>query len=291
MHLRLLEYFVTLARERHFARAAAACNVSQPTLSAGLAALEEELGKRLVDRERRYIGLTPAGAAVLPWAQQVIAACRGLGLAASETRGALQGELRLGCIPAAMPGTGAFAGALARLHPAVTLSIRSCTSREIAHGLAAFELDAGITYIEHEPPAHVVAVPLYEERMRFVMRDDGSDLASVGWAEATTRPLCLLHQGMQNRRILDAYLAGRGMAAHPQATADSYVALLALVGTGGFATIMPDSYAYSLPGWARAVPFDQPMPPNPIGLVVSGRTPLSPLAVAALSAAEATRAI
>ncbi|WP_156677709.1 LysR family transcriptional regulator [Sphingomonas profundi] len=289
MQLRLLEYLVALARERHFARAAEACHVSQPTLSAGLVALEEELGKRLVDRERRFIGLTAAGEAVLPWAQQVIAACRGLSAAASETKGALRGELRLGSIPAALPVAGEFARALARLHPAVKLSIRSCTSREIAHGLAAFELDAGVTYTAHEPPPHVIAVPLYEERMHFVTRDDGRVPASIGWAEAMAQRLCLLHQGMQNRRILDAWLAERGLSAHPCATADSYVALLALVGAGYCATIMPDSYVPLLSPWARAIPFDEPMPPSPIGLVVSERAPLGPLASAALVTAERMR--
>lgn len=73
MQMRLLEYFVALAREGHFARAAAACNVTQPTLSAGIVALEEQLGKRLVERDRRYIGLTEEGRAALPWAQQAIA--------------------------------------------------------------------------------------------------------------------------------------------------------------------------------------------------------------------------
>ncbi len=64
MQIRLLRYFVALAREEHFARAAATCNVTQPTLSAGIATLEEQLGKRLVMRDRRYIGLTPEGAAM-----------------------------------------------------------------------------------------------------------------------------------------------------------------------------------------------------------------------------------
>jgi DNA-binding transcriptional LysR family regulator len=48
MQIRLLEYFVALANERHFARAAQMCSVTQPTLSSGIAALEQQLGKRLV---------------------------------------------------------------------------------------------------------------------------------------------------------------------------------------------------------------------------------------------------
>ena len=68
MQIRTIEYFVALARERHFGRAAAACGVTQPTLSSGIGALEDELGVRLVLRDRRFAGLTVEGEAALPWA-------------------------------------------------------------------------------------------------------------------------------------------------------------------------------------------------------------------------------
>lgn len=61
MLLRQLEYLVALARERHFARAAAACFVSQPSLSAAIRRLEHELDVPIVRRGRRYEGLTPEG--------------------------------------------------------------------------------------------------------------------------------------------------------------------------------------------------------------------------------------
>src|SRR5690606_41530198 len=63
--LRQLEYLVALARERHFARAADACHVSQPSLSAGIRRLEGELGVLIVRRDRKFAGLTPAGERVL----------------------------------------------------------------------------------------------------------------------------------------------------------------------------------------------------------------------------------
>ena len=71
MQTRLVEYFLALEREGHFARAAALCHVSQPTLSAGIATLETQLGKRLIRRDRKYAGLTPEGEAILPWARQL----------------------------------------------------------------------------------------------------------------------------------------------------------------------------------------------------------------------------
>jgi len=61
MITRHLQYLTALARERHFARAAAACNVSQPTLSAGIKQLEETLGVLLVQRGSRFHSFTPEG--------------------------------------------------------------------------------------------------------------------------------------------------------------------------------------------------------------------------------------
>lgn len=290
MHLRTLRYFVTLAREEHFARAADACGVTQPTLSAALVALEEELGKRLVLRDRRYIGLTPEGRAMLPWAQQMLAAQEGMSQAIDALAGPVHGEVRLGAIPAAMPAVGPFTQALLKAQPGLTLSMRSLTSREIERGLAAFDIDAGLTYLDHEPPTDMLAVPLYAERYMFLARAgagfDGRH--RIGWDEAVRAPLCLLHQGMQNRRILDAHLAEHGLAPGPRATADSYVALLAMVRSGGFATIIPDSYAAMLGGleWARMLRFEGVQPASRIGLVILDRKPVSPLAGVALIAAR-----
>lgn len=73
MLLRRLEYLVALARERHFARAAAVCFVSQPSLSAGIRRLEHELDVPIVRRGRRYEGLTPEGELVLAWAHRILA--------------------------------------------------------------------------------------------------------------------------------------------------------------------------------------------------------------------------
>ena len=79
--------------------------------------------------------------------------------------------------------------------------------------------------------ADMLTAPLYAEHYIFLTRADGpfADRKSIGWAEAATANLGLLHQNMQNRRILDARLAERGLALNSRATADSYVALLAMV--------------------------------------------------------------
>lgn len=289
MQTRLLQYFLALEREAHFARAAAACHVSQPTLSAGISALETQLGKRLIMRNRRYAGLTEEGRAILPWARQLVAAADNLVQAAAVAKGPLQGELRLGTIPAAMPAIGFLVEALLARHPALNISVRSLTSRQIERELAAFELDAGLTYLDFEPPAHALAVPLYVERYLLVAARGVLDAAGApDWEDVARLPLCLLHQGMQNRRILDARLAERGLALRPVVTADSYVALFAMVRQGRLCSIVPDSHAMLLDGleWVRTFPLPDVEEGSRIGVIVSDRAPLGPLAQAVLAVAR-----
>jgi DNA-binding transcriptional LysR family regulator len=103
MIVRYLDYLVALARERHFARAAAACNVTQPTRSAGIKQLEESLGVLIVERRQRFVGFTPEGERVLAWAQRVLADYGGLTQELSELRDGLAGQLRIGAIPVSLP--------------------------------------------------------------------------------------------------------------------------------------------------------------------------------------------
>lgn len=290
MHFRQLRYFVTIARLRHFAQAAAECGVSQPTLSAGLLALEQEVGRRLVERDRRFIGLTSHGEAMLPWAEQILGAVNSMASSVAASSAPISGEFGLAAIPAALPLVGLFAEALLAQNPGLTLSVRSATSREIERSLNAFECDAGLTYLDHEPAGNVLSVALHAERYLFVTRAgagfDGRD--AITWEDAVAQPLCLLHQGMQFRRILDSRVKAQGLAIAPRAVADSYVALLDMVRSGGFSTIVPDTYAHLLEGldWARLLPFEGEAERRRIGLVVMNRAPLGPLASAGLAAAR-----
>lgn len=292
MQTRLVEYFLALHRERHFGRAAASCHVSQPTLSAGIATLEGQLGKRLIVRDRKYAGLTPEGEAILPWARQLVAAADALEQVAGTAHGPLKGELRLGAIPASMPATGFLVEAIRARFPDLNVQVRALTSRQIERELAAFELDAGVTYLDFEPPAHALAVPLYSERSRLVSAKDGIAVPDrPDWHDLARLPLCLLHQGMQNRRILDAHLAALGLALRPIVTADSYIALLAIVRQGHLCSIMPDNHALLLQGldWAQITPLPETGEANRIGVIVSDRTPMSPLAQSVLAVARELR--
>ncbi len=103
MLLRQLSYLVALAKERHFARAAASVNITQPALSAAIRQLEEELGVMLVERDKRFNGFTPEGQEVLLWARRMLADEDSLRQGILNARRSLTGNLRLGVIPSALP--------------------------------------------------------------------------------------------------------------------------------------------------------------------------------------------
>lgn len=289
MQLQHLRYFVALARHKHFAEAAHECGVSQPTLSAGLAALEQQLGKRLIERDRRFIGLTEQGEAILPWAEQALGAVRGLSQAVANAQ-TLTGEFRLYAIPATLPLVGPFGKALLRANPGLTLSVQTGTSREIEHGLLSNDFDAGLTYLDHEPKAQMLSAPLHNEQYCFIARrGKGFDQhTSISWAEAAAQPLCLLHQGMQYRRILDREFAQHGLSVTPAIVADSYISMFSLVRSGAFVSIVPDGYASLMQGldWCQFLDIEPAAEVRRVGLVVVNRDPLGIMARAGLTAAQ-----
>jgi LysR family hydrogen peroxide-inducible transcriptional activator len=103
MTLQELRYLVALADTKHFGRAAALCNVSQPTLSAQLKKLEESLGAPLVERTARRVMLTPVGADIVARARQIFDHVRDIRTLADGSKDGLSGPLRLGVIPTLAP--------------------------------------------------------------------------------------------------------------------------------------------------------------------------------------------
>src|ERR1700753_4168748 len=121
MLFRQLEYFVALARERHFARAAAACYVSQPALSEAIRKLEKELGVALVRRERAFEGLTPEGERLGAWARRLLPAHTPPPGGAGPSGSACPGQWRTGVIPAASTTAALIIEPFCEQHPLVNV--------------------------------------------------------------------------------------------------------------------------------------------------------------------------
>ena len=97
-----LEFLLALAREQHFGRAAEACGVTQPTLSAGIKQLEDTMGVLLVNRGSRFQGFTPEGERVLDWARRIVGDTRAMRQEIKALRHGLTGRLRIAAIPTAL---------------------------------------------------------------------------------------------------------------------------------------------------------------------------------------------
>jgi DNA-binding transcriptional LysR family regulator len=284
MLIRHLRYFAALARERHFARAAAACNVSQPTLSGAIATLEAELGARLVVRGRRFLNLTPEGRLVLDGALQLIQDEDSLRQGLERLRGGLTGVLRLGVIPAAMPVVGMLVEPFCAAHPAATVEIRSLSSKAIQADLHDLELDAGLTYLDNEPLSQVRRTPLYLERYLFATTAAGplAGRTEISWREAAGQRLCLLSDDMQNRRILDAVFNQKQLVIRPGVVGNSFLALLSQLRTGVWSSIVPHTFGrlFGAQSDIMLIPLVEPLQLHSVGLVCSDRGPLPPMASA-----------
>jgi DNA-binding transcriptional LysR family regulator len=279
-----LEFILALAREKHFGHAAEACGVTQPTLSAGVKQLEEQMGVLLVNRGSRFQGFTPEGQRVLEWARRIVGDSRTMREEINSLKLGLSGRLRLAAIPTALAMVAALTTPYREKHPNVQFTIYSRTSIEILDLLDNLEIDAGITYLENEPIGRVSNVPLYREHYCLLTSADAplGNRDSVTWAEVAQVPLCLLTPDMQNRRIIDRLLKGAGGESRPTLESDSMILLYSHVRTGRWASVMPAKIAdtLGLTDTIRAIPISQPRAVQTIGLVVPQREPMTPITAA-----------
>ncbi len=294
MDHRQLAFLAALARERHFGRAAAACHVTQPTLSARLRGLEEELGVRLIRRGRRYEGLTPEGERVLGHARRILGEFEAL--RGELAPGApLTGRLTLGVIPTAL---GALAEPLATLratHPRLRVRLRELATPRLAQGLENGELDLVLGYLDAPAMAGFAHRPLHEERPALLASPHHFRLPEApDWASLGDYPLCLLTPEMHNRQLLAARLQAQGESPgeaptaplneslEPQLEANSIAALLALVGAGLGVGVLPEN---CLPATASGIRARQlPGPGDRVGLLWRPQRPRSRLLEEVLAA-------
>jgi DNA-binding transcriptional LysR family regulator len=287
-----LEFLIALARERHFGRAAEACGVTQPTLSAGIKQLEETLDILLVQRGSRFHSFTPEGERALEWARRIVGDARAMRQEMKAVTEGLSGHVKIAAIPSALAMVATLTTPYHRRHPDVSFTVLSRTSVEILQMLENLEIDAGVTYVDNEPIGRVQTVPLYREQYRLVTSENSplGDRDQVTWAEVGQIPLCLLTPDTQSRRIIDSRLRSAGCEATPTLTSDSMTVLFTHIRTGQWASVMPMQLAevLGLVGMIRVIPIVGHEPPPTIGLVVPQREPTTPLTAALV--AEARRA-
>ena len=293
MLLRQLEYFVAVARERHFARAAESCYVSQPALSTSIAKLERELSVTLINRGQNFEGLTPEGERLVVWAKRVLAEHDALKAEAAAMRSGISATLRLGTGPTVSTTAGFPVAAFCALHPLARVKVCSrLSSTELLRQLRNFELDVAIAHFGPDDQSGLEVVPLYEEE--YVLLVAGEHLVpatrTITWAEAAQLPLALLTPDMRFRQFIDKAFASSGAVAAPQVETDSVASLYAHVATGAWASVVPHTWLRAMPvtGAARAIRLVEPDTRAQISMAIHAGMPGSVAARAFLNVAVGT---
>jgi DNA-binding transcriptional LysR family regulator len=288
---RQLEYFVAVAQERHFARAAEKCYVSQPALSAAIAKLERELNVTLINRGHSFEGLTPEGDRLVVWAKRILAEHDAFKAEVDAVRSGITGTLRLGTVPTASTTASLVLSAFCSAHPLAKVHISSrLATTELYRRLCEFELDAVIVHPTAEHAQDVDLVPLYQEHYVLLA---GADLlpasaSTLSWPEAAQLPLALLTADMRDRQNIDAAFAKHHITVTPQVETDSVASLFAQAATGDWACIVPHTWLWttSMAGDIRAVQLVDPALTAQIALATNHAGPGSPVARALSACAQ-----
>jgi DNA-binding transcriptional LysR family regulator len=287
-----LEFLLALAREQHFGRAAEACGVTQPTLSAGVKQLEDSFGVLLVNRGSRFQDFTPEGARVLDWARRIVGDSRAMREEVHALKHGLTGRLRIAAIPMALAMIEPLTTRYHEHHPQVQFTVLSHNAQEILRLLENLEIDAGVTYLDNDPIGRASGVPLYRERYCLLTSTDAplGDRDTVTWAEVAQVPLCLLTPDTQTRRIIEGLLRDAGGDPKVTLESNSMIVLYSHVRTGRWASVMPAQLAATLglTDVLRAIPIVEPEASHTIGLVVPARQPMKPLTAALVVEARRT---
>lgn len=173
MTLQQLEYILAVDRYRHFGKAADACNVTQPTLSAMIGKLEEELNAKLFDRNRQPICPTPVGEQVIRQAREILKQTDGIKDIVAEEKQSLGGIFRVGILPTIAPYLlPRFFPQLMKKYPALDIRVREMKTHEIKEALLQGDIDAGILATIEGLEEYSQTTLFYEKYQGYVSRED-----------------------------------------------------------------------------------------------------------------------
>ena len=243
MNLRDLQYVVAVADHGHFGRAAAACNISQPTLSGQILKLEAELGVRIFEREGRTVAVAARAEPIVEHARRALAAVAEVAAAARGARDPLAGPLRIGVIPTVGPYLLPYAlPALIRDLPQAPIAIVEDLTARLLSLVLERKIDAAV--IATDPGDRKLETsPLYEEPFLLVATPShplaGRD--RIAPDDIDPEALLLLADGhcLRDQAIALCRRGGGGRAAGSDISATSLETLFQLAAAGYGVTLAP----------------------------------------------------
>ncbi|MBE3008124.1 LysR family transcriptional regulator [Microbispora sp. NEAU-D428] len=246
MELRQLRYFVAVAEESHFTRAAERLHIAQSGLSASIRALERELGADLFRRNTRQVRLTPEGRALLVEARRALAASDAARDAVAAVRGLLRGSLSIGSLQClhAVDLPAVLAGFVAA-HPGLDIRLRHGGSGELVEQVREGRLDLALVSRPAREPDDVVMTPLAAEPLVLACAP-GHPLAvlgRVGLEALRGERFVDFPPDWGTRTRADEALAASGVDRHVALEVTDVHSLLDLVGNGLGVALVPRSFS------------------------------------------------
>jgi LysR family transcriptional regulator, hydrogen peroxide-inducible genes activator len=241
LKLKDLRYLTALAETRHFGRAAAACFVSQPTLSAQLRKLEQYLGVQLVERQPRHVALTEAGAAIATRARAIVAGGEEIVRLAQSWRDPLAGRLRFATLPTVGPYLlPQIMPRLRKALPRLEIMLYEYQTGPMLEHLAAGDIDLGVLALPVREPA-LAALPLYDEPFVLAVPENHRLAArrQVQLGELGDDALLLLEDGHCLRDQALAACARSRLHEQQDFRATSLETLRQMVAAGAGVTLLP----------------------------------------------------
>jgi LysR family hydrogen peroxide-inducible transcriptional activator len=272
LKLRDLRYLVAVADMRHFGRAALACHVSQPTLSAQLKKLEEYLGVQLIERGTRRASLTAAGQRIVTRARTMLEAGDDIVEIAKSFGDPLAGRLRLALLPTIGPYL--LPRVMPRLRkalPRLELMLYEYQTAPMLERLRAGEVDAGILALPVDLDG-LDALALYDEPFVLVA-PDSHRLAKGGPVRASDlagEAVLLLEDGHCLRDQALDICSRAGVHEKQDFRATSLETLRQMVASGAGITLLPELATRGAYGAARGIAvraFSKPAPTRRIGAI------------------------
>lgn len=246
MELHQLEYFVAVAEEASFTRAASRVHVAQPGVSAQVRRLESELGQQLLDRSGRSVRLTEVGSAVLPFARAALDAVANARLAVDDLAGLVRGQVTVGMVSGcALPVLAELLAGFHDRHPGVAIALVEDNSDRLVERLRDGRLDLALIGWAEQTPADIDSVVLVDEELVAVAAP-GHPLAGAGAGAITIRqlrdlPLVSLPRGTGVRAALDAACAAAGFTPRIVFEASALPMVVELAGRGLGLAVVPAS--------------------------------------------------
>ncbi len=197
MTLQQLEYILAVDRFRHFAKAAEHCRVTQPTLSAMIQKLEEELDTRIFDRSQQPVCPTPVGIHIIRQAQHILTQTGRIRHIIEEEKHSLTGVFKLGILPTIAPYLlPRFFPQLMKKHPQLDIRVVEMQTDVLKRALQTGEIDAGIVASLAGMEEFGQTSLFYEEFFAYVAREEPLfDRKIVRTSDLTGEQLWLLDEG------------------------------------------------------------------------------------------------